>query len=136
MSAPLVEIEDEDALLRRVANRPNMVKQDGGVFRPTSAAFKGAKADGGLSVDVRRLLPDPTRPETAVDAFPEHGLVELRAGSVRELDLEVLHDPIAENYAHGNIFPTDGMSRAAQGRACRELALKCVWVRQPQPSAG
>lgn len=130
MSDPIVDIEDEDALLRRVANHPDMVKRGEG--RPTSAAFKPSERDGGLSVDVRRLLPDATDPTSVLDQYPEHGLVELRAAAPRELGLDVIHDPLPENYAHANIVPEAQMDRAAQRRAYRELARRCTaWVRLP-----
>mgnify|MGYP000274084536 CR=1 FL=1 len=74
-------IDDNDALLRRVADRPGDLwsRQDDGTIRPTSVAFKPHPDDNKVSVELRRLLADPTNPMTALDQYPEHGLVELVA---------------------------------------------------------
>lgn len=139
MSGPQIDIiGDGDALLRRVANRPNMVKREGDVVRPTSAVFNPAREDGGVSVDVRRLLADPSDPVSVLDSTPEHGLVELRAAVPRGLglDLDVVHAPEPGNPAHANIVGLPELQKAARKRASRELALACAWVRQPGLAAG
>ena len=136
MNTQAVEIEDEDALLRRVANKPDMVKRDGQAVRPTSAVFKPASEDGGISVDVRKLLVDPTEPLSVLTETPEHGLVELRARVPRANQLDVVHTPQAGNPAHADIVNLGDLSRPLQKRARRELALASVWVRQPAVALG
>ena len=131
MSSGQAEIKDDDALLRRVANKPNMFKHEGAVVRPSSAAFKPAGQDGGISVDVRRLLPDPSDPLSPLEGLPEHGLVELRATVPRANGHDVVHAPLKDNDAHANIFPAAGLGKADQRRAQREMALASVWIRQP-----
>jgi hypothetical protein len=131
VNAESSEIGDGEALLRRIANKPNMLKRDGDVVRPTSAAFKPAGSDGGVSVDVRSLLPDPGVPTSVLALFPGQGLVELSARGVRERALDVVHAPLSDNDAHANIIGWDRMSKPDQKRAQRELALAAAWVRQP-----
>jgi hypothetical protein len=125
------EILDDDALLRRVANRPNMVKAAGDVVRPTSAAFKPSSEDGGISVEVRRFLADPTDPFSVLAELPEHGLVELRAAEPRTLGLTVDHDPLEHSPSHANINGLPGLEKPEARRVARQLALASVWVRQP-----
>lgn len=124
-------IEDEDSLLRRVANSPDMMKRDGDVTRPSSAAFKPHDEDGAVSVDVRKLLANPAEPLSVLADLPEHGLVEIYAGKVREVGLDAVHEPLPKNPAHGNIIGLGAMGKSGQRRAQRELALAAVWVCQP-----
>jgi hypothetical protein len=131
VNGPLTEIDDEDCLLRRVANRPDLVKRDGGVVRPSSVAFRPAGEDDKISVEVRRLLENPSDPLSTLADYPDHGLVEFRAGVPRGLGLDVEHDPLPGNNAHGNIVGLSGLARPERKRLFRELALHAVWVRQP-----
>jgi hypothetical protein len=131
VSVAVLEIGDGECLLRRIASQPNMIKRDGGVARPTSAAFKPSAVDGGLSVDVRSLLPDPGVPTSVLDAFPAAGLVELSVRAVRDAELDVEHAPLPENGAHANIVGWDSMSKPDQKRVQKRLALTAAWVRQP-----
>jgi hypothetical protein len=131
VSEPLTEIADEDWLLRRVANRPDLIKRDGDAVRPSSVAFRPAGQDGKISVDIRNLLEDPSDPVAVLEDHPDHGLVELRAGVPRSLGMEVEHDPLPDNNAHGNIVGVDALARAERKRVSRELALRAVWIRQP-----
>jgi hypothetical protein len=131
VSPPLVEIPADDALLRRVANVPDMVKRIGGLVRPSSVVFKPHPEDGAVSVDVRRLLPVPGNPLSVLAGFPEHGLVELLASTVRQLGLEVSHVPLPQNPAHANIEGLPDLTKAERKRSQRELALAAAWVRQP-----
>lgn len=138
MSTPPAEqdiVQDEDSLLRRVANSPNMMKREGEVTRPSSAAFKPHDEDGAVSVDIRKLLVNPGEPMDVLAELPEHGLVEIYAGKVREVGLDVVHQPLPQNPAHGNIVGLQGMGKSGQRRAQRELALAAVWVCQPRARA-
>ena len=125
-------IADGDALLRRVADQPNLWKRDGGgIVRPTSAAMKPHGADAGLCVDVRRLLADPADPTSVLASFPRHGLAEFTAEVPRSLGLRVHHAPLEENPAHANVTGFDELTRAEAKRVQREIALKSAWVRMP-----
>jgi len=128
VSLPTVEIVADDALLRRVV--PGLVTRQGTV-RPTSVVFKPHPDDGAVSVDVRRLLPVPGDPLSVLAGFPEYGLVELLASTVRGAGLQVFHAPLADNPAHANIVGLADMSRAESKRLQRELAKKAAWVREP-----
>ena len=130
MSDALEEIADRDLLLRRIPDQPAMWTRKGGQVRPSSAAMQPSETDGGLSVDVRRLLPNPTIPTSVLGEHPEHGLVEFSARVPRELDLEVVHDPLPDRCSHANIagFPGD---RAAHLRVRRTIAKRSVWVKMP-----
>lgn len=128
---PLEHIRDEDALLRRVPDQPSMISRQAGTVRPTSGAFQPARVDGGLSVDIRRLLADPRAPELVLGNRPEDGLVELLARVPRGAGLDVEHAPLATNAAHANVLGWDRFSRTARKRIQRELALATAWVRQP-----
>lgn len=131
MNEPLTEIDDEDCLLRRVANRPDLVKRDGDVVRPSSVAFRPAGLDDKISVEIRKLLKEPSDPLSTLADHPDHGLVEFRAGLPRSLGLDVEHDPLPDNDAHGNIVGLGGLARSERKRLSREMALRAVWVRQP-----
>ena len=122
-------VEDEDALLRRVPDKPDLWKrQKDGTVRPSSVAFKPHSADAGVSVDVRRLLADPRRPPEPAGGA---GLAEVTAGVVRELELDVEHDPIPENAAHANIIGMGPLPPAQAKRLQQALAMRCAWVQMP-----
>lgn len=134
---PREEIADEDRLLRRIPDQPErMWTRAGGRLRPSSAAFKPSEADGGLSVDVRRLLPDPATPTLVLDVTPDAGLIELRAANARELELEVVHTPQRDHYSHADVIGFARLEKAAAKRAQRELAKRAVWVQEPASAAG
>ncbi len=107
-----------------------MWTRKGGSVRPTSASLQPSEEDAGLSVDVRRLIPDPAEPTSVLGDHPLHGLVEFTAGLVRQLDLEVEHVPLPGRYSHANVigFPS---GTAESLRVRRNLATKAVWVQMP-----
>lgn len=130
-------IADDDALLRRVKDHPGAlwILDDNGRKRPTSGAMKPATTDGGVSVDVRRLLDDPTEPLSSLEGDLDAGLVEFRASVPRLLGLAVEHMPIAANPAHANVFGFEKLSRSKSQRVRKTLAERAVWVKEPA-SAG
>lgn len=132
------EIRSEDALLRRIADRPEEMwsRMADGTARPSSASMKPHPSDRGLSVDVRRLLPDRTQPTSVLDATPAHGLVEFRAADAFDLNLKVQHGPLPENTAHANVTGFDGMGKSAAKRAQKELAKTAAWVCMPASLRG
>lgn len=87
-------IEDNDYLLRRITPH----NQQGGVIN--SPAFM-PREDENLSVDIAKL----TTPEECLSRSTVEGcwVVKIKAGSVRELGLEVRHNHRGDNPAHGEI---------------------------------
>lgn len=126
------EIADDDALLRRVADNPDLLSRSpNGAIRPSSVSMKPHGTDGRLSVDVRRMLASPSKPEDVLTAHPASGLVEFRALAARDLELVVAHDPLPANRAHANITGFAALSRKQAKRVQRELAKAAVWIRMP-----
>jgi len=126
-------IEGTDALLRRIPDRPEQLwtKRADGTTRPTSASMKPSSEDGGLSVDVRRLLPDPTDPISVLGGEAGLGLAEFPAAVPRANGLEVEHTPLEGNDAHADIRGFDEMSRNEAKRAQKALAEAAAWVQMP-----
>lgn len=126
------EVAADDALLRRIPDKPDMWT-DGEVVRPSSAAMKPADADGGLSVSIRRLLDDPAEPLSALDGQPDgYGLTEIHARDAFDLELDVEHAPLPEDIAHANICGFDRFTKSRAKRLQKELALAAVWIRMPE----
>jgi hypothetical protein len=85
-------VKDDDAVLRRIPNKPSHFKKDGTL---SSANFVGPNT----SVNIERLT---TIEETLV-GYKNFGLVRLLTGFIRELGADVVHDPIENNYSHAII---------------------------------
>jgi hypothetical protein len=116
----------DDALLRRVANNPHMWTDEEGI-RPSSAAMKPADVDGGLSVSMRRLLENPSEPLSALEGHPDGcGLTELHARDAFDLELDVEHTPLPDDFAHANICGFNRFSKSRAKRLQRKLALAAV----------
>lgn len=125
-------IADDDGLLRRIPDQPErMWTRRSGRLRPSSAALKPASSDGGLSVDVRRLLPDPADPAAALGNRTDDGLIEFRAAVPRSSGLDVTHTPLPERYSHADVIGWAQLGKAAAKRIQRELALRAAWVKHP-----
>lgn len=125
-------IADEDWLLRRILDQPErMWTRKGGVLRPSSAAFKPSSEDQGLSVDVRRLLPDPAAPTSALGSQQDAGLVEFQAATPRAAGLDVIHTPLPSRYSHADVVGFERLEKPVEKRFRRELAKGVVWVKQP-----
>lgn len=135
-AGPVELIDDSDWLLRRVPDQHGkMWTRKGGVLRPSSAALKPSQADGGLSVDVRRLLAQPTLPDSVLGERPDDGLVEFRAAHPRGAGLTVEHAPLENRYSHANVSGFDRFERAEEKRIRRELAKQVAWVQEPASAA-
>jgi hypothetical protein len=133
---PLETIADDDWLLRRIPDQPErMWTRTGGALRPSSAALKPAQTDGGMSVDVRRLLPDPREPLTVLEGQNDSGLIEFRAQQPRNAGLDVVHSPLPNRYSHADVVGLDSLNKPVAKRFLRELAKQAVWVKMPT-SAG
>lgn len=126
-------IDDVDALLRRIPDRPEQLwtTRADGTPRPTSVSMKPSSVDGALSVDVRRLLPDPTDPISVLGDHAGLGLAEFAAAVPRAGGLEVEHTPLEGNDAHADIRGFDEMSRSEAKRAQKALAEAAAWVQLP-----
>ncbi|MBI2691705.1 MAG: hypothetical protein HYX29_07175 [Solirubrobacterales bacterium] len=113
----VVEIADEDALLHRIPNNPDMTTStDNGKRRPSTASFKPTGEDQAISVHLRRLIPDPAEPLTVLDPELHEGcgLVEFAARIPRELGFGVDHTPTIADPSHGSVIPPDTYDAASK----------------------
>ena len=82
-----LSIMDDEGLLRRVPNQPNMIKYDENIqaHRPTSACFCDRQTqDKELSITLEKPLKDSGgSEESAIQDNPGFGLARLLAGTVR-----------------------------------------------------
>lgn len=110
------EILDEDRLLRRILDSPPefIIKPDG---TPSSSNFSLRSGEEGLSVDIERL----TTHEVAIQDPKRFRLYSLLAEDTIELDLENVHAPLEDNYAHALI----------KGNITRSVARKLAKKAQP-----
>jgi len=83
-----LSITDDEGLLRRVPNQPNMVKYDENIkaYRPTSVCFCDRETkDKELSITLEKSLTDSgERTESATQNNPGFGLARLLTGVVRD----------------------------------------------------
>jgi len=127
-------VRDEDALLRRVPNRPRLLADDGkGGTRPSSAALELRDGEDGCSVDVRRLLPNPATPLTSLTGCPTGwGLATFTAADARhEAQHHVARAWLEDNPAHALVLPT-AASRSARKRNFSRLARTMQWIQPPE----
>lgn len=126
-------IDDSDALLRRIPDQPGQLwtRRPDGTARPSSASMKPSSDDGGLSVDVRRLLSDPAVPTSVLEDGSGLGLAEFEAGVPRANRLDVEHSPIEGNDAHANVRGFEAMSKNEAKRAQKALAEAAAWIQMP-----
>lgn len=104
-------IDDNENLYRRI--HPTFKKPDGSV---SSQAFK----DPEMSVD-RALL---RTPEESIADYANSGLVSFKALTARELEQDVVYDPILLNPAHSLVIGKKTTSKA------RKLAKNSEWIIQ------
>lgn len=93
--------------------------------------MKPSTDDGALSVDIRRLLEDPSVPTSVLGGETTYGLAELVAKVPRDIGLQVEHSPLPDNEAHADIRGFYEMTKAAAKRARTTLADKAVWIQMP-----
>jgi hypothetical protein len=84
-------IFDTDDLYRRFPD--DHIRPDGSL---SSAAFQNTSNTDDMSVNLAKL----TTLEETISGFPDFGVASFLAGLARELDQQVLHDPIPDNGAH------------------------------------
>jgi len=124
-------ISDDEGLLRRVPNLPNMFKVDHntGKTRPSSVVFSD-RADGiKLSVTLESpLLKDSSEYSHAIKQFPGFGLLKLTAGFVRHQVKPaqmIQRDPTADDPHHALVI--GDKSKAT----CQAMAKAAIWKIKP-----
>jgi len=94
-------ILDHDELFRRILD--DWIQENGNIssaaFQNTSPAFQNTSNADDMSVNLARL----TTLEETVSEYPHCGVASFLAGFARELDQQVLHDPILDNIAHSTV---------------------------------
>lgn len=133
MVEPIVTIEDEDVLIRRIPpSRPGFEsitpRSDGG-YRASSAMMATRDDEHSLSCSLLRLTP-PARllEDLRSDSIDPNGwhVCRFLAKDVRELGLEVVSDPTERDPGHCSISGKNGVpfpSKAAKKLANRTVVL-------------
>lgn len=88
----------------------------------TSFAFKLRKGEEGLSVDLENL----TSYEKSIMDTERFRLFAVSAKDTRSIDLECMHKPIPDNYAHAEIFGTNFNNKKSS-----QLAKLAVYIPYP-----
>ena len=113
MASDIVEINDDDCLLRLISEKHiNECKdKDGNVsWRFTSAMFQCSSLPdreprSTMSVNIKRLIEqDKIDPRKFMISGSYVGAAAIVAGRVREKAIEAIHDPITCNPYHGGVF--------------------------------
>lgn len=130
-----VSIEDEEGLLRRVPNQPNMVKFDENInaYRPSSACFCDRQTnDLEVSVTLEQpLLDDGETHEFAIKDYPEFGVAQFLTAVARYQvtpNQIIRRDPTDDDPYHGLVVGYK--TRVTR----RQLAKKSTMVIKPQLS--
>ncbi len=124
-------LSDETRILRRIP--PGGVHPNDPSERPESWRFKPKRGEDGISVDIWEdgNTPDDTIRRATEDPPPgeEYGVVFLPVGDVRELDLDVVRDPLPGNPHHAQI-----VGRFTDTKP-KKLARKAAsgWIKRPVP---
>lgn len=95
----IVQIGNDDFLLRRIPISPSYIKPDGSI---TSFAFSLKKGEDGISTDLEKLADK----EKSVLDRTRFRLAKINAGFIRNYindGLDCIHNPLPENYAHSLI---------------------------------
>lgn len=104
----MIEVKDEEYILRRIVIHPSHIKEDGSI---SSAAFRLNKNDiDGLSINIKHL----TTYQLTVVNSKKYRVAELKAAIPRSLELDVIHDPVEGNDAHGLITGSITKSKSRQ----------------------
>ncbi|MBA2562367.1 MAG: hypothetical protein H0V14_05530 [Chitinophagaceae bacterium] len=109
----IVQIGNEDFLLRRIPVYPPYTKPDGSI---SSFAFTLKKGEDGISTDLERLA---DKDKSVLDKT-KFRLAKINAGYIRnEINdgLDCIHNPIPENYAHSLITSKTGKISESKSRA-------------------
>lgn len=104
----VLQISNDDNVLRRVPTNPSYIKPDGSI---NSYSFRKRKGEDGISVNLERLS---SYKETILGSN-QFRVLKINVGEVRnEINegLDVVHDPIPDNKAHSLI--TGNISKSKQ----------------------
>ena len=118
-------IMDQDRLLRRVPPQ-QVIREDDGTIRPSTAAFK----DEELSVNIEALMLEQKRkPEETLVGHAEFALTSVTAGDVREFEHPVVKDvEPPSDPAHGLVLGKK------KDRFAKTMVRRHQWV-VPPPGA-
>ena len=115
------EIKQETILWRRIL--PNWIHTNSdGSRRPKSMAFVDRRTDE-LSVHIAAL----TTPTAALEGRPHDSLVEIPAGLISQLGLQITHAPTENDPSHTLIAPR------LTGSKAKKLAENSRWVVLREP---
>ena len=109
----IVQIGNEDFLLRRIPLYPPYTKPDGSI---SSFAFSLKKGEDGISTDLERFA---DKDKSVLDKT-KFRLAKINAGYIRnEINdgLDCIHKPLSENYAHSLITSQSGKISDSKSRA-------------------
>lgn len=95
-------------LYRRVHPSEIVWDDNDGCLRPGSGVFK----DSEMSIHLDDVLKDEQRePATVLDGKPQHSLVTLTAGFVKDEEQTVQRTPIPEDTSHGEVCGKKSQAR-------------------------
>ena len=122
-----LDVLDDDGLIRRISPEHMVNDKNTGEFRPSTAAFSESSIpNGGMSVDLERLMADDGLDRLAMLPSRDFGAVRLIAGDMRQLGHKVGRDPLPSNPYHGEVW------NIGSGRAARKRIMeKMVWLKRP-----
>jgi hypothetical protein len=109
----IVQIGNEDFLLRRIPVYPPYTKPDGSI---TSFAFTLKKGEDGISTDLERLADK----DVSVMDKSKFRLARINVGYIRNDindGLDCIHSPLPGNYAHSLITSNTGKITESKSRA-------------------
>lgn len=119
------EILDSDRLIRRIS-KEHLTNDGNGGFRISSMAIEGSSENGGMSVDIEKLiLQDNKNPVDVVTTPRWTGSILLKVQGLRALDLKVGYNPITsppENPYHGEVWGNFTKSKKKQ------ILRSAVWL--------
>jgi hypothetical protein len=114
----IVQIGNEDFLLRRIPISPSYIKSDGSI---SSFAFTLKKGEDGISTDLERLA----NKDASVLDKSKFRLARISVGYIRNNindGLDCIHNPQPENYAHSLITSNTGKITESKSRAMARVA--------------
>lgn len=119
-------IADEDIVIRRISEEQLVEKNGRRVV--SSIAFKGASSNGGMSVDIEKVIVALGHNPVEFVTTPRWiGSVRLVVGELRTLGLIVGYNPLPDNEAHGEVW---GITRRPTAKAVQKAAVWFVQIDQ------
>lgn len=120
------EIAPDDVIIRRISPHYVVPDQNRGGLRISTAAFSPSNGeDGGMSVDIEKLILAAGLDPREFVASPEFtGAVSFTAEAVRSLGLRIGLEPLETNPYHGEVWgPEERPSRFTKGEKRRLLEM-------------